>query len=1612
MNFVEFISISFVKFFILIKKLMFLFGILSNFVYNKTMKKFLLSLFTIFMSLGLACGSAFLVVGCGTQEQSSLSEEQPEEEESAPIESTATGYWKDYANNGLGGKGTKTDPYIIDSAQALANYAWMINGGDDHNTIFSAENGETLNEGYAELTADIDLSAHYWTPIGSYSHAFQGYFDGNGHTISGIHITISGRQDFNNQIGWYRAGGALWFFGDKYVGGVGLFGVIDDGSSPSDFKTIHDLNIDNVNINISGSDGAGFLQDYVINIGGFAGVVQGLWEINNIKMTNVNIYCSDQSNATFQIYGVGGVVGYSSGGIGPYRCEIEDSRIDINTTVECVGGVGGAVDKLSNCYADVSLDVDESNMRADMALGGICGAYSFVVNNCVFAGDILFDISENVRKGILVGGIAGKDIDDGAYGGVNNCINYGNLSIDGTGFTRAGGIIGQITSRINIYQCANLGNLSLTFQQCSDIDWGYGGILGYMEAGDNNIYQCVNYGNIYCYGAQERRQIGGIVGYLRSSSLVSGCINFGKMQGGTESHNVGGIVGYANNSWWSDDARIANCVNFSSNITGNYEVRKILGYTEDSGKVHNCYSVNGGGHEQNGTSKTITQLCNTSFYTTSGNWTSAVYDRHQAYLPTFTWDMAVTNYFSSSELSSRGLNTSKPLPMPTDLIDSMTVQIQYHRGSSETYSLSDYDGDYAYVNSEGSTSSVINFLVGADYTDEERSRRLFDVFYRKTYFSMDSITCSDSSVEFNYTTSTTSTTGINKVNLLFKTPRILALRVYVVFDSLDVKDIDIYTSKSYNTTDASLSDDGGKVSVKRQGTSSTALYLNDDVSITATPNVGYAVWKITYTPFNANNTITTRNLYEVKEHKVSLSAQANWNMSIITGKIESGQNYTDSNEPSNSVYCRYIYEYHYGTINVYFVPISYLYHVLYIDGNSSRIDNRYFNINDKGYNFQRDVNNTQGFAQYGFRYTFYLVRYEEGYLNNPPAESVLARYVMSGKSGVQLDYSQGAITLTADDILAGIKKLSNALQQKSFLIFIEREAIDYDITLHNMTQTYDGSYQEMKDTSSLREILFGNMSTSAYRNLYGSAMPIYDVDMVSHFENGQLEWTFNITDNPSIIISALNSKLGYNSGMTWSFYNDKNEVLPDNSQQDDVEYGSQFFINQYILEFKSSSTDIDIYIFHDLKTYDIQIDIMIDGKQETTSGIGFSSQINGESQGRYTEIDSVLNYALVGLQTTVPAGNRYQFAGWYLNDGSLLSLQENYYFIYNYYEYASENENVNNNNTIEIYANYISRSDSTGSGSQPNNNVYTISSADDLLWLSAQVANGRTFEGITINQTANIDMNGLVFAPIGSVEHPFMGVYNGNNFVIENLGNNLATQIENYENALKYRGLFGYIENATIKNLSLVGGTVRGFAYTGGFVGYAKDSTLQNLNNNSCQVVSNYLPFHSVVGGEITHNMTASRGAQAVDVQQYVGGLAGYAENCDIYACSNRATLDCGIGDTNYVNYVGGFVGYSNGGTIDQSFSHSESAKIGTDTESEDEEVSDPNKFVADFANGSATITNCYAHYRGGNYLFNATLADGQTESGLYNGNSLTRYDTSIWLIVNNSITLKVFYWA
>lgn len=99
----------------------------------------------------------------------------------AKADTTRSGLWSDNTDASWGNNYAESNEFYISTAAEFAKFAYMLNS---EIRLFA---GKTVR-----LIADIDLSAHYWVPIGNKeARAFAGTFDGQGHTISGVYFSQS-----------------------------------------------------------------------------------------------------------------------------------------------------------------------------------------------------------------------------------------------------------------------------------------------------------------------------------------------------------------------------------------------------------------------------------------------------------------------------------------------------------------------------------------------------------------------------------------------------------------------------------------------------------------------------------------------------------------------------------------------------------------------------------------------------------------------------------------------------------------------------------------------------------------------------------------------------------------------------------------------------------------------------------------------------------------------------------------------------------------------------------------------------------------------------------------------------------------------------------------------------------------------------------------------------------------------------------------------------------------------------------------------------------------------------------------------------------------------------
>ena len=248
-------------------------------------------------------------------------------------------------------------------------------------------------------------------------------------------------------------------------------------------------------------------------------------------------------------------------------------------------------------------------------------------------------------------------------------------------------------------------------------------------------------------------------------------------------------------------------------------------------------------------------------------------------------------------------------------------------------------------------------------------------------------------------------------------------------------------------------------------------------------------------------------------------------------------------------------------------------------------------------------------------------------------------------------------------------------------------------------------------------------------------------------------------------------------------------------------------------------------------------------------------------------------------------------------------------------ESGTFNGEVINNGTI---TGGIFNTPMTGSGTETD--PYQISTADQLKLFRDKVNDAKTKEETKICAvlTADIDLKNEEWTPIGigngtrngvPIDFPYSGTFDGNGHTISGLN-------VNYRN--KNGGLFCYVMNATIKNLTVAGSVTHssgdGVAY-GGIVGCADSSTIENCTNR-CTVTGNWYAG-GIVGWSTDSDIIGCANFGNISSPSFSGGICG-----KIGGENDAAGIDATIRDCYNVgmvsgNYAGGITGQSDSEHID-----------------------------------------------------------------------------------------------
>ncbi len=365
----------------------------------------------------------------------SLSSTPTEDSQAADGPTNTSGYWTDSGRYDISwynnpdtatyGDGSAEKPYKISTAAQLAGLSYLVynNAVESSDATTSGSANCIFSDKYFEQTANIDLSAYYWQPIGinytrdgtTRQNYFSGSYDGGNHTVSGIFTPAGSDNGYSYQ---------------------GLFGRVNSSSSS------YPVTIKNIGITNSFIQG----NQYVGGVVGSAG--------SNITITNCYNTGSVTSTATSYSY-VGGVVGSAGSNITITNCYNTGT---VTGSGSSVGGVAG-----SNTNATITNCYNTGSVNGSSTVGGVVGIASpygtNTITNCYNTGA--------VNGSSSVGGVVGNA---GSKATITNCYNTG--AVTGSGST-VGGVVGSASGTIT--NCYNTGSVSGSSY--------VGGVAGYAYGG-------------------------------------------------------------------------------------------------------------------------------------------------------------------------------------------------------------------------------------------------------------------------------------------------------------------------------------------------------------------------------------------------------------------------------------------------------------------------------------------------------------------------------------------------------------------------------------------------------------------------------------------------------------------------------------------------------------------------------------------------------------------------------------------------------------------------------------------------------------------------------------------------------------------------------------------------------------------------------------------------------------------------------------------------------------------------------------------------------------------------------------------------------------------------
>lgn len=244
-------------------------------------------------------------------------------------------------------------------------------------------------------------------------------------------------------------------------------------------------------------------------------------------------------------------------------------------------------------------------------------------------------------------------------------------------------------------------------------------------------------------------------------------------------------------------------------------------------------------------------------------------------------------------------------------------------------------------------------------------------------------------------------------------------------------------------------------------------------------------------------------------------------------------------------------------------------------------------------------------------------------------------------------------------------------------------------------------------------------------------------------------------------------------------------------------------------------------------------------------------------------------------------------------------------------------------NAVYFIETWLKYAEASGTTTSADGNTITVNNAAGLAYIAKQVKNGNTYEGKTVQLSADIDLSAHYWEPIGiwvqnsgsGIIAPFLGTFDGNGHTISNANSLLpfsgsgvfgligtGSEVKNtfvsntnfsYDSAPSISGFIGKMDGGTVYNCGATGVTVKGSTNVGGLVGSAASSS---SNIHSCYVSNPTFSSGTNRGGiigklESSSSLKNSFANTSIAGTTTHGGLVGItASTCTVENCYVRNT--------------------------------------------------------------------------------------------------------------------------